>query len=207
MLEANPGTFQAAFALAILLGLRKNEVLALRRTDYDPLARTLAIRSAREDRGSADAARLLPVSPLLDGYLQPRVETSTDLLFPSASGGVRGPRSKLHERVRAAVKRAGLWTGYQQTCRRCGLRTLASSGAPSRCGRCDSRVWVEPVPRELTFLDLRATFARLADEASVPRSAQRYAMGLRRQSRDRDWSTDPMGLRAELERLNLQAHP
>ena len=204
VLRANPGTYQAAFALGLLLGLRKNEVLALRRTDFDAPTSTLSIRPVTDDTSAAGRPRLLPVTPELRPYLLPHLAESRDLLFPSAAGGVRGPRAKLHERVRSAIKRAGLLVGYEQTCRRCAIRSTAPTNAPARCVQCGCCLWVEPMPRPLTFLDLRATFARLADEAGLQGSVQRYTMGLRPRARDRDWAQDPMGLRSELERLHLR---
>ncbi len=101
MLVANPGIYQSAFALGLLLGLRKNEVLALRRTDYDPVAATLTIRSGPDTGKTPARPRVLPVTSSLGPYLAPRVAEARDLLFPSAAGGVRGPRAKLHERVRS----------------------------------------------------------------------------------------------------------
>ncbi len=203
VLVASAATYQVAFALGVLLGLPKREVLALRGTDYDPVARTLAIRARAT--GAWGRPRVLPVSPELDTYLRPHAAEAPDLLFPSATGRMHDPRSKLHERVRAAIKRAGLYAGYDRICRRCRSRERAPDGSPGRCARCDFRLWVEPVPRALTFLDLRATFARLADEASVPPSAQRYSMGLCAAPHDRDWSADPVALRTELEKLHLAA--
>jgi integrase len=101
VLVANPGIYQSAFALGLLLGLRKNEVLALRRTDYDPVAATLTIRSGPDTGKTPARPRVLPVTSSLGPYLAPRVAEARDLLFPSAAGGVRGPRAKLHERVRS----------------------------------------------------------------------------------------------------------
>jgi integrase len=207
VLAANPGPYQSAFALGLLLGLRKNEVLALRRSDYDPAAGTLTIRPGPDDGSGPGRPRVLPVTPELAPYLNARVAESRDLLFPSAAGGVRGPRAKLHERVRSAVKRAGLLVGYEQTCRRCAVRTQALTNAPGRCSRCGCALWIEPLPRPLTFLDLRATFARLADDVGIHSSVQRFAMGLRPRARDRDWSTDSAGLRGELGRLRLHPVP
>jgi integrase len=178
LLQANPGPYQIAFALALFLGLRKGEVLALRRGDFDERHQTVAVLRTYDAEPEASRPRVLPVTAALGLYVWPRVHATADLLFPSAHGKVRGPRAKLHERVRAGLKRAGLVQGYDRTCRRCRVRARSVDGAPGRCAACGCRLWVEPVARPLSFLDLRHSFARLADEAGVDPEVQRVAMGL-----------------------------
>jgi integrase len=98
-----------------------------------------------------------------------------DLVFPRPDGSMHHPTVGWDDALRRAMARAGLMVGYRLGCRawRCGYEGRAdlapADGAPCpTCGK--PTVYSAPMPRHLTFKDLRHTTATLLRKAGVPLS-------------------------------------
>jgi len=176
LLVALDEAWRPLFATAIYTGLRKGELLALRKADLDLRGRRLLVsRTNTRDTTKGGKPGSVPLCAEVAPYLEAAVAMSpSELLFPGADGRPMRADVKLHGVLRRAMGRAGLATGYEHRCRRkgCGYREEAPDGALRRCPNHDRelgpKLWPVPRVRPLRFHDLRHTTASLLVSAGVP---------------------------------------
>jgi excisionase family DNA binding protein len=98
--------------------------------------------------------------------------SSSELVFPNESGGMRSEGCNALLVLRRTLGWAGLVDGYEHSCRRCkGRGTKYVEQHPDserrRCPQCQMLLWVSPLPRKMRFHDLRHTTATLLLRAGV----------------------------------------
>ncbi|NRD59717.1 tyrosine-type recombinase/integrase [Corallococcus exiguus] len=172
MLTALERRWRPLFATAVYTGMRKGELLALRKSDIDLKTGTIRVgRSHASDTTKGNREDLLPIAVGLLPYLREAMATSpSELLFPREDGTQHRPDVALHKVLRRALGRAGLVEGYNHLCRRkgCGYKVRKRHGMPEPCPRCGMKLWPQALPRPLRFHDLRHTTATLLLKAGVP---------------------------------------
>ena len=172
VLGALEARWRPLFACALWTGLRRGELLALRKQDVDLSGGTLAVsRSHDADTTKGGHADLLPIARQLQPYLREAIATSpSELLFPNPDGSQQAHDRALTKVLRRAMARAGLVTGHIHKCRRkgCGYEEQRTDSTPERCPRCNMKLWVKGIPRRIRFHDIRHTTATLLLKAGVP---------------------------------------
>jgi integrase len=134
VLEAVPGHWRAIFATAIYTGLRRGELLGLRKQDVDIDARLLTVaRSYERDTTKGGHADVIPIAVELVPWLQAAMRSSpSDLVFPGPDGNMMSPHTPLEDVLRRAMRRAGLVLGYVHVCRKSGCKhSEATTDGPS----------------------------------------------------------------------------
>ena len=174
LLQFTPEEWRGVFATALYAGLRKGEILGLRKADVNLDARTLRVARSYDAQttkgGHADEIPLpAPLAPYLEAAMASAVG---ELVFPWADGSMRGKGTDPQKVLRTALSRAGLVEGYLHTCRRCkanGRPCEVRSPAPTagQCPTCSMRLWVKALPRPLRFHDLRHSTATILMRAKV----------------------------------------
>ncbi len=153
------------FAAAIYTGLRKGELLALRKFDVDLDRRILTVaRSHDRDTTKGGHADGIPIASELIPFLRTAMKASrSGLVFPKADGTMMRPDVNLEMTLRRALGRAGVVEGYRHKCRRqgCGQEETAPDQETRRCPKDHRKLWVKPVVRPIRFHDLRHTTASL----------------------------------------------
>ena len=157
-------------AVAVYAGLRKGELFGLRKADVDLGRRLLMVRRSY-DHDTTKGAReeAVPIAAALVPYLESTIEAEPgELLFPKADGSMRTEGDALGERMRRALGRAGVVTGYLHSCRRCKAKGVAKPHVEEhpdnerrRCPDCGMLLWAKPVPKKLRLHDTRHTTATL----------------------------------------------
>jgi integrase len=137
------------FATALYTGMRKGELLGLRKTDVD-LAESLIMvrRSWGRDTTKGGHADAIPVAADLAPFLKVAIAASPSaLVFPAADGSMMREQVRLHDVLRRVLGRAGIVQGYRHACRarvngegrrdpsgpRCTHAEMAADRAPRRC--------------------------------------------------------------------------
>src|SRR5208283_3603212 len=167
------------FAAAIYTGMRKGELLGLRKTDVDLVDRLITVcRSYSRDTTKGGRTEAVPVASELVPYLKEAItqSPSTELVFPKEDGSMMSMETPLEAVLRAALGRAGIVTGYRHTCRRqnCGHIERAADGDLRRCPKCRMKLWPRALVRPIRFHDLRHTTASLLMMAGAnPAAVQR----------------------------------
>lgn len=160
------------FAAAIYLGLRKGELAGVLKTDVDAQARTLDVaRSYKRETTKGGHSDRLPIPEPLWPYVEKALETKGPYLFPSPKGFMRKESSRVGERLKTALKAAGLVTGYKLTCRRCKKDKGEITKLPDErplCKTCGMLLWVTAKPRPMRFHDLRHSTATILLRVGVP---------------------------------------
>lgn len=180
LINAVHGTWRGFFATACYLGLRKGELCGLRKTDYDPVRRTLYVgRSYDADQTKGKRVDYLPVTEILAPYLAEALESPGAYLFPGPEGRARTEESAPEDILRAAMKRLGWIQGWVHKCRRCARKgreaakkswVYAQDDEPRWCEKNNCGFKLQPVaiPRQMVFHDLRHTAATHLLQAGVP---------------------------------------
>ncbi len=213
LFDALAPRWRPLFATAIYTGLRKGELLGLRKSDVDLDARLLTVaRSYDRDTTKGGHADVLPIAEELVPYLDAAIATSpSELVFPRPDGSMMRPDVDLEMVLRRALGRAGVVLGYRHVCRRkgCGHLEAASDAARRKCPRDGRALWVKPLPRPLRFHDLRHTTASLL----MMRGANPAAVQRILRHSDPKLTTEVYGhlvpgyLKSEIDRLSFGALP
>src|SRR5438067_8488958 len=177
LLAALSPEWRPMFATALFLGLRRGELIALRKEDLDLAVGTLTIARSRDaDTTKGGRTVTLPIPAVLEPFLEAAVRASpSEWLFPKPDGSRRNLDLDVTAVLRRALGRAGIVEGYEHRCRkaRCGYVTRAADSAQRRCPKDGHALWLRPLPQRLSFHSLRHTCATLLAKARVhPKVAQ-----------------------------------
>lgn len=180
VLAALPAHYRPLFATAIYTGLRKGELLALKKSDLDLESRLLTVaRSGDRDTTKGGHADVIPIATELVPYLRTALaESESDLLFPDSDGKKRRRDVAFAKILRSALARAGIVEGYKHVCRRqgCGFFEMAADAEQRRCATCGRCLWPKALVRKIRFHDLRHTTASLLVAAGANTAAVRRIM-------------------------------
>jgi len=204
------------FATAIWTGMRKGELLGLRKSDLDLEARTITIRCSYDsDTTKGGHVDVIPIADPLKPFLREALLASRSVyVFPAADGSMRPEDTPLQDVLRRALARAGLVNGYDHGCRRCKGRSAPhvehhADAARRHCPACGMKLWPKPVHRPIRFHDLRGTTATLLARAGAPLVvAQRILRHSDPRLTANVYSRVDLGdLRAGLNRIDIPAMP
>ncbi len=170
-----PPTWRDLFTVAIWTGMRKGELLGLRKADLDLDGRTILVaRSYDRETTKGGHADVIPMAESIVPVLRRAAEESaSELVFPDLNGKMRKHSSaKLEVILRRALVRAGLVDGWEHVCRRCKAHgnpysELTADPAERRCPNCKMKLWPRALPRRIRFHDLRHSAATLMLRAGV----------------------------------------
>ena len=178
VLRAIAKRWRPLFATAIYTGLRKGELLGLRKIDVNLADRLISVRrSYARDTTKGGHAEAVPIASELVPYLQEAIRLSpSELIFPAEDGSILSDESSLQTLLRTALGRAGIVTGYRHVCRRkgCGHSEQFADAETRRCPKCKMKLWPRALVRNIRFHDLRHTTASLLMMAGAnPAAVQR----------------------------------
>ena len=185
LIARTSGRRQCMWAIAAMLGLRKGELFALRRSDFDTRAKTVTVaRSHDRQTTKTHRARTLPLTRALWAIVGPYLASlpaPDALLFPGRDGRILHRAHNLVRNLHADLVAAGIVGAWQARCR-CGWRQIvAAAPAPkpkrSACPSCGRLYRVAGVAPQIRAHDLRHTFTTLAAEASVNPEVIRMTTG------------------------------
>ncbi len=165
VLEALFARWRPLFATAIYTGLRKGELLGLRKSDVD-LAAGLIMVGRSYDRATNKGLReeAVPIAAELLPFLRFAIQSSpSDLVFPRPDGSMMREDVDVENVLRRALGRAGIVTAYHHVCRKkdCHHLEVASDASERRCPVHGMRLWPKAQVRPIRFHDLRHTTASL----------------------------------------------
>jgi integrase len=165
VLPAVRSTWRPLFATAIYAGLRKGELLGLRKQDVDfDLGLIFVRRSYSREIPKGGHEDGVPIAAELFPYLEDAVSRSPSaLIFPRPDGGMYPPTTQLEAVLRRALRRAGIVQGYRHKCRKqgCGHVEPAADAGLRRCPTDGHKLWVTSLVRPIRFHDLRHTTGSL----------------------------------------------
>ena len=160
-----PDRWRCLFAAALYTGMRKGELLGLRKEDVDLGARLITIRRSHDrDTTKGGHADAVPIAAELAPYLEVAMAASkTELVFPGRDGRLLSRRVQLEQVLRRALRRANILTGYRHTCRRkgCGHVEQAPDGEIRWCPKYRMKLWPVGQVRPIRFHHIRHTTASL----------------------------------------------
>ncbi len=160
-----PDRWRCLFAAALYTGMRKGELLGLRKEDIDLGARLITIRRSHErDTTKGGHADAVPIAAELAPYLEVAMAASkTGLVFPGRDGRLLSRRVQLEQVLRRALRRANILTGYRHSCRRkgCGHVEQAPDGEIRWCPKSQMKLWPVGQVRPIRFHHIRHTTASL----------------------------------------------
>jgi len=168
--------WRGVVATALYTGMRKGEILGLRKSDVDLEQMTITVaRSYGKDTTKGGHADAIPIAPDLRPFLSWAIRNAPgELVFPAKDGSMRGAESDPQVVLRRALGRAGLVVGYLRICRRCKARgeadhtTQVQTPEEGQCPGCGMRFWLKPLPRPMRFHDLRHSTATILLKRGVP---------------------------------------
>jgi integrase len=211
VLEALAPRWRPLFATALYTGLRKGELLGLRKRDVDLERRLLTVgRSWDRDITKGGREDVIPIAAELVPYLERALDESpTELVFPAEDGSMMRRDVSLEGVLRRALGRAGIATGWRHVCRKkgCGHFERAPNAALRRCPKDGRKLWPKPQVRPIRFHDIRhSTASLLMMSGANPAAVQRIL-----RHSDPRLTTEVYGhlapeyLRAEVDRLSFGA--
>lgn len=153
------------FATALYTGLRKGELLGLRKTSVDLTNKLLTVAySYGRETTKGGHADVVPIASELVPYLQEAINRSaSDLVFPASDGSMMSDTIQLELILRRALRRAGIVQSWLHKCRRqgCGYVETAQDDQLRRCTQCGMKLWPSGQVRPIRFHHLRHTTASL----------------------------------------------
>jgi|HubBroStandDraft_1064217.scaffolds.fasta_scaffold03633_6 integrase len=173
-----PSKWRLLFATAVYTGLRRGELIGLRKSDVNLEARLLTVaRSYDRETTKGGHTDVIPIATELVPFLQEAIDRSpSEFVFPADDGQMLSALTPLEDVLRRAMKHAGLVLGYTHVCRRkgCTHRELANEAELRRCPKHGMKLWPKARVRPIRFHDLRHTTASLlmmsgANPAAVQR--------------------------------------
>lgn len=177
LLEVSDLGWRGVMAVAAYMGLRRGEIYALRKADYDRERQTLMVGASNHRDTTKGGTRIhLPVPSILRPFLESARRSPGFLLFPAANGRQRTREADPHLILRRAIARIGVvkeWASYCLTCRRAGRlneQVSETKPAPSRCSVDKRPRRIRAVPIKFRFHDLRHTCGTNLIKAGVPLS-------------------------------------
>lgn len=226
VLEAAGEYWDGPFAVCLLAGLRRGEMLALQKQDVD-LDRGVIIvrRSGDRDTTKGNTHDPLPIHDELVPYLERWMKSPGPWMFPNREGGQRTENQRFDLRLQAALVRAGYVDHYEFRCRCsvCPLRRLADDAgrpvkrgghierhdddAPRRCEGCGTKLICTPKAIKINFHATRHSFATAALESGASLQGVQKLM----RHSDPRLTTEIYGhvstgfLADEVDRINLRA--
>ena len=213
VLQAVPPRWQPLFASAIYTGLRKGELLGLRKSDVDFASRLIIVtRSYDRETTKGGRAEAIPVAAALLPYLRAAMSASaSDLVFPDPQGRMLSRHTPLEDVLRRALKHAGIVEAWEHVCRKSGCvhAELAADDRVRRCPRHRMKLWPKARVRHIRFHDLRHTTASLLMSAGVNPGAVQRSL----RHTDPRITTETYGhlapdyLRSEIDRLQFGTAP
>jgi integrase len=211
VLNALSDRWRPLFATAVYTGMRRGELLGLRKSDVDLASGRINVsRSHGRETTKGQRAEAIPVARELAPYLRQALACSpkdSDLVFPKDDGRMMRPDVALEDILRRALGRAGIVKGYVHVCRKkgCGHVERAADAAQRRCPVHNHLLWPKADVRPIRFHDLRHTTASLLMMAGAnPAAVQRIL-----RHRDPRITTEIYGhlapgyLQAEVDRLHF----
>jgi excisionase family DNA binding protein len=169
-LSACHGQYRQIFATALFTGMREGELFGLRKQDVDWSSGEITVRKSWDgDTTKSRRELVIPIARDLSPYLRAAVDSSDSVLvFPRPDGTMHSRNLHVNERIRTALKAAGIIVGYDHKCRRCGFKVRRTSSAVTKCPECGFALWVSPVPKDISIHKLRHTTGTLLSKAGVP---------------------------------------
>ncbi len=166
LFAALPPKWVNLFATALYTGMRKGELLGLRKTAIDWEMRQIYVeRSYARDTTKGEAAEAIPIADALEPYLRDACDRALgELVFPADDGhSMRSEFSPLEDVLRRAMRHAGIVTGVVHVCRvkGCTHRVTAQDSELRRCPTHGRALWPKPQARPIRFHDLRHSTASL----------------------------------------------
>jgi integrase len=211
VLNALTDRWRPLIATAVYTGMRRGELLGLRKSDVDLAAGLISIsRSHSRETTEGKRAEAIPIARELLPYLQQALARSpvdSELLFPKDDDRMMRPDVALEDILRRALGRAGIVKGYEHVCRKkgCGYSERAADAVQRRCPRHNHLLWPKADMRPIRFHDLRHTTASLLMMAGAnPAAVQRIL-----RHRDSRITTEVYGhlapgyLQSEVDRLQF----
>lgn len=174
------------FWVALFLGLRPGELVALRREDVDLERGSILIRRSKErDETKTGRQRLIPILKGCAAELKEALLVAPGaLVFPREGSDTLRDTHELSKRLRAAMVRAGICERWTLHCQRggryggCGWHGESPERPDSpRCPQCGWSVVVVGRARRVRWYDLRHTSATLHREAGDDALAIRLLLG------------------------------
>lgn len=175
------------FRVALHLGLRPGELMALRLDDVDFPNNVVHVRRSRErNTTKTGTERKVPLHPaVLTDFLDAAVDAKGELLFGHRfDGTLESQMTKLTRVLRTAMVAAGVGiVGVDWKCRRkgCGFHEHVAGGFDKRrrryCPRCEFKLWAVPKVRAVRWYDLRHMCATFHHEAGADELCVALAMG------------------------------
>ncbi len=169
-LSACQGQYRQLFATALFTGMREGELFGLRKQDVDWSSSEVTVRKSWDSETTKSRRELvIPIARDLTPYLRAATDSSDSVLvFPRPDGAMHSRNLHVNERIRTALKAAGIIVGYDHKCRRCRFNVRRTSSAVTKCPQCGFALWVSPVPKDISIHKLRHTTGTLLSKAGVP---------------------------------------
>ncbi len=210
VLDNVPERWRGVFATGIYAGLRKGEILALKKEDVDLEQRLLFVRRSNDaDITKGGHEDGIPIAEELLPYLREAIGSSPcEFLFPRPDGTRHPGGTDLVSIIRTALRRARIVIGYVHKCRRkgCGHQEESANGAIRRCPKCGMKLWPVGKVIPIRFHDTRHTTASLlvmfgANPAAVQRILRHSDI---RVTMDLYTHLSPNYLRSEIDKLSFR---
>lgn len=172
-----PPAWRGVMVVAAYLGLRRGEIFALKKADYDPVRQQLQVAGSHQRRTTKGGRiDVLPVPTVVQPYLAEALKAPSLWLFPGRKGQQRTREADPHLVLRTAVRAAGIVDHWESWCRRCKGRgrkpvVVVSDTKPpegAACPKCAMKLWVRAVPPHIRFHDLRHSAATNLLKAGAP---------------------------------------
>jgi integrase len=172
VLHELPPRWRPVFVTALYTGMRKGELLALRKQDVDLVSRVIVVRRSWErDTTKGGHGKAIPIAEALVPWFKAAMAHSTSaLVFPTEDGRMHRRDVPLEGLLRRALGRAGIAESWTHVCRRrgCCYREEAADGGQRCCPKCRMKLWPKPNVRPTRFHDLRHSTATLLLQEGVP---------------------------------------